>query len=97
MIRADWSPMTDASGQDRIHHPVWDPPWLRASYVRCLWDGTNCEGSSEFCSESCWEMYAQWDYDTASRDVGREPIPARHDELVAVKPVRTPRRRPLPP
>jgi hypothetical protein len=39
-------------------------------------------------------MYTKWDYETARRDVGREPIPGRHDELVVVLPVRTPRRRP---
>lgn len=86
--------MADANGHDWIHHPVWDPPWLRASYPRCLWDGADRERAFEFCSESCWEMYTKWDYETARRDVGREPIPGRHDELVAVLPVRTPRRRP---
>lgn len=84
--------MTDVSFPDRAYHPVWDPPWLRASYTRCLWDGAERDEASEFCSESCWEMYAKWDHDTARRDVGREPIPGRHDELVAVLPVRTPRR-----
>ena len=74
--------MADESGQDRIHHPVWDPPWLRALYTRCLWDGGERTSGLEFCSESCWEMYANW-----------EPVPGRHDERVAVLPVRTPRRR----
>ncbi|MFW2339968.1 MAG: hypothetical protein ACN4GK_07950 [Acidimicrobiia bacterium] len=85
--------MADESGQDRIHHPVWDPPWLRALYTRCLWDGGERTSGLEFCSESCWEMYANWEHDTARRDFGREPVPGRHDERVAVLPVRTPRRR----
>jgi hypothetical protein len=85
-------PMTEAT-QDRIHHPVWDPPWLRASYSRCLWDGGVRRESSEFCSENCEELYAQWDHDLARRDIGREPIPGLHDERVAVLPIRTPRRK----
>jgi hypothetical protein len=86
--------MAEEHGHDRIHHAVWDPPWLRASYTRCLWDGGDTGDNPEFCSEACAEMYASWDHDTARRDYGREPVPGRHDEFVAVLPIRTPRRRP---
>ena len=85
--------MAHEQSLDRIHHAVWDPPWLRDSYPRCLWDGRRRDDESEYCSDTCREMYAQWDHDTSRRDYGREPIPGRHDELVEMLPIRTPRLR----
>lgn len=57
----------------QLFRPVYDPPWLRRSHPRCLWDGRVRPHGSEFCGVKCKEHYVDWEHFTSHGIVGREP------------------------